>query len=119
MNRLEDKVGIVTGAASGMGQATAVAFAREGASVVVADINEPGSRAVADEIEAAGGKALAVHVDISSAEDMKTMVEATVTDLPACWTFPPGLSCRVGVVSSCSGRRNLIACPSALRRNRR
>ena len=43
MNRLEDKVGIVTGAASGMGQATAVAFAREGASVVVADINEPGS----------------------------------------------------------------------------
>jgi NAD(P)-dependent dehydrogenase (short-subunit alcohol dehydrogenase family) len=80
VNRLEGKVGIVTGAASGMGQATALAFAREGASVVVADINEPGSRAVADEIEAAGGKALAMHVDISSAGDMKMMVDATVSE---------------------------------------
>jgi NAD(P)-dependent dehydrogenase (short-subunit alcohol dehydrogenase family) len=80
MNRLEGKVGIVTGGASGIGRATCLAFAREGARVVVADINGPGAEEVAKEIEAAGGEAIAVTADLGSAEDMRRMVETTVTE---------------------------------------
>lgn len=78
-NRLAGKVAVVTGAASGMGRATSLAFAREGARVTVADIDLPGAEAVAKEIEAAGGEAIARRVDVSSADDVQAMIEATTS----------------------------------------
>jgi 3-oxoacyl-[acyl-carrier protein] reductase len=63
--RLEGKVAIVTGAAAGIGRAVAERFGREGAAVVVADVDETGARAVATDIEDAGGRALAVGCDVS------------------------------------------------------
>ena len=76
--RLEGKVAIITGAASGLGQATALLFAREGAKVVIADINEVGAAETLDQIEAAGGKGLVVRTDVTSAKDTERMVEKTV-----------------------------------------
>jgi NAD(P)-dependent dehydrogenase (short-subunit alcohol dehydrogenase family) len=72
------KVAFVTGAASGIGRATALAFAREGASVVVADSSEPGSQEVARMIKEGGGRALAVRCDVSQAEDVKAALDKTV-----------------------------------------
>ena len=76
--RLKDKVAIVTGAAQGMGQATASAMAKEGASVVVADINSEGAAKVAKDINKSGGKAIAIKVDISKEAQVKQMVEKTI-----------------------------------------
>ncbi|OGO03831.1 MAG: hypothetical protein A2Y60_06255 [Chloroflexi bacterium RBG_13_54_9] len=78
MTRLKGKVAIVTGAAQGMGEATAKAMAQEGASVVVADINREGAAKVADAINKSGGKAIAVKVDISKEAEVKQMVQETV-----------------------------------------
>lgn len=75
---LQDKVTIVTGAAMGMGEATARLFAQAGAKVVVADFNDENGRSVADDIVANGGEAFFVKVDVSSSEDVRRMVEATV-----------------------------------------
>jgi NAD(P)-dependent dehydrogenase (short-subunit alcohol dehydrogenase family) len=77
VNRLENKVAIITGAALGMGRATALHFAREGAKVVVADISEEGKN-VAKEIEEAKGQALFVKVDVANSSQVVTMVEQTV-----------------------------------------
>jgi NAD(P)-dependent dehydrogenase (short-subunit alcohol dehydrogenase family) len=79
VNRLEGKVAIVTGAAAGMGRATSIAFAREGARVVIADINGRGAEVVAKEIEAAGGEAIALRTDVSSPDQVRRMVEATAS----------------------------------------
>ena len=65
---LQDKVTIVTGAAMGMGEATARLFAQAGVKVVVADYNEEKGRAVVDDIIATGGDATFVRVDISKAD---------------------------------------------------
>jgi len=72
--RLQDKVAIVTGAASGFGEAIARRFATEGASVVLADLNDNAGRPLADEIAAAGGTARYVHADVTDAEDVAGMV---------------------------------------------
>ena len=69
------KVSIITGAASGMGRAMALAFAGEGATVVVADLNEDGAQAVVDEIESAGGSGLATRLDVSQASESKAVVD--------------------------------------------
>src|SRR5262245_62131592 len=63
--RLVDKVSIITGAGSGIGHATAVKFAKEGAKVAVCDINESAARKVAREINDSGGEALHFHVDVT------------------------------------------------------
>jgi 3-oxoacyl-[acyl-carrier protein] reductase len=76
--RLRDRVAIVTGAASGIGAASAVAMAAEGARVVVADINEAGAKATVERIEQAGGRALAVTCDVTRAADQQTLVERTL-----------------------------------------
>jgi NAD(P)-dependent dehydrogenase (short-subunit alcohol dehydrogenase family) len=73
----ENKVAFVTGAANGIGRATALAFAREGASVVVADVSEKGQE-TARMIEELGGRALAVGCDVARAEDIKAALDRVV-----------------------------------------
>ncbi|MBN3888110.1 MAG: SDR family oxidoreductase [Nostoc sp. JL31] len=73
-----EKVAFVTGAASGIGRATALAFAREGASVVVADVSEPSNQETARMIEELGGRAIAVRCDVTRAEDVKAALDKTV-----------------------------------------
>jgi NAD(P)-dependent dehydrogenase (short-subunit alcohol dehydrogenase family) len=72
------KVAFVTGAANGIGRAAALAFAREGASVVVADVSEPGNQETARMIEAAGGQALADRCDVTRAEDVQAALDTTI-----------------------------------------
>ena len=62
---LEKKVALVVGAANGIGQSTARAFAAAGAAVACADIEEPGARSTAAEIEKAGGQGLPVRLDVT------------------------------------------------------
>ena len=78
MGRVDGKRAIVTGSASGIGRATAELFAREGAHVVVADLNETGAKEVAAGILEAGGRAHAHHVDIGDPAAVKEMVAASV-----------------------------------------
>ena len=75
--RLEGKIGIVTAAASGMGRAGALRFAREGAAVGVADIDQEGVAAVVGEITAAGGRALALVGDLRSDDFARDIVRRT------------------------------------------
>lgn len=75
---LKDKVAIVTGAAMGMGEATARLFAEAGAKVVLADFNAEKGRSVADAITATGAEALFVETDISKSDQVEAMVAAAV-----------------------------------------
>ena len=77
-SRFDGKVAIVTGAAQGIGEAYARALAAEGASVVVADLNEDSGNRVAKEIEAAGGTAMFVRTDVSDAASATAMADAAV-----------------------------------------
>src|ERR1700739_1281013 len=77
--RLQNKIGIVTAAASGMGRAGALRFAQEGAAVAVVDLNPEGTEAVARQIEVAGGKALAISGDLTNDAFARDIVHRTVT----------------------------------------
>jgi NAD(P)-dependent dehydrogenase (short-subunit alcohol dehydrogenase family) len=72
------KVAFVTGAANGIGRAAALAFGREGANVVAADVSEQGNQETARMIEELGGRALAVKCDVSRNNDVKAALEKTV-----------------------------------------
>jgi NAD(P)-dependent dehydrogenase (short-subunit alcohol dehydrogenase family) len=76
--KLEGKVVIVTGAASGIGEATAVLFADEGASVVVADDDEVRGEQVAGEIRSGGARALFARTDVSNPDDVQAMVRVAI-----------------------------------------
>ena len=75
--RVAGKAAIVTGAASGIGRATAQVLAREGASVCIADVDAAGGRQVADEIAAKGGQAIFVRTDVGARADVIEMFERT------------------------------------------
>jgi len=74
----ENKVALITGAGSGLGLATAKAFAESGASVVLADWNEKAVRSAAEEMAAQGHKTLAIHCDVADDAQVEAMVEQTV-----------------------------------------
>ena len=75
MNRVLDKVAIVTGAASGLGKAIAVLLAKEGAKIITTDINEGTGKAVAEEINKTGGKCLFVKQDVTSESGWRDLVD--------------------------------------------
>ncbi len=79
--QLENKKAIVTGGAGGIGRATSLAFAAEGAAVAVIDLNEAAAEAVAEEIRAAGGTAIAIGADVSSEADIQRAVETVNAEL--------------------------------------
>ncbi len=81
MGTLAGKIALVTGAASGIGRATALLFAREGAAVAVVDRDQAGGQAVVQEIVDEGGRAIFLRCDVSQAADCQRAVQETVTTL--------------------------------------
>ncbi len=79
----KDKVAVVTGAASGIGEAIAQLLAASGAKVLVADLNEAGARSVAESITAKGGVAKGIAVDVSDAVEVEAMVAAAQREFGA------------------------------------
>ena len=78
MKLLDQKVAIITGAGSGIGKATAELFAKEGAKVIVSDINEANGKSVVDEIKKEGGEAFFVKADSSKPEDNEALVRRSL-----------------------------------------
>jgi 3-oxoacyl-[acyl-carrier protein] reductase len=76
--RLANKSALITGGASGMGRASAILFAKEGAAVVVVDLDSKGGQETVDVIAQNGGKALFVEADVSKAADVERMIKACV-----------------------------------------
>src|SRR4051812_2415791 len=79
--KLQDKVCIVTGAASGIGKEIALRYAREGGRIAIADMNKTAAQAVADEIGGHGGQAIAVAMDVTD----EAQVDAAVAEVVAAW----------------------------------
>jgi 3-oxoacyl-[acyl-carrier protein] reductase len=76
--RLQDLVAVITGGGSGFGESMAHTFAREGAKIVVADLNAEAGARVAAELNAAGSSAIAVRVDVSKSTDMRDLIKAAL-----------------------------------------
>ncbi len=83
MARLKGKVALITGSGTGIGRATAEVFAREGASVVIAEFDAASGKAAADAIVAKGGKALFIRTDVTDEASVKAAVAQTVTHFGA------------------------------------
>ncbi|MDC5024997.1 glucose 1-dehydrogenase [Acinetobacter baumannii] len=78
MSRLQNKACIITGAASGMGESEAIAFAQQGAKLIIADMNLEQANQVAEKIINAGGEAFAFQVDVTQFDQLKQLVEFTL-----------------------------------------
>lgn len=78
MGRLDGKKALITGAASGLGRAAALMFAKEGADVAIADLNVEGGRVVAEKIRSQDGQAIVLAVDITSSTDVKRMLKSCI-----------------------------------------
>src|SRR5262249_5007811 len=73
--RLKDKVALITGAGSGIGRESALLFAKEGAAIVVVDVNDAGGNETVEMVRAQDGRAVYAHADVSKADDCNLMVE--------------------------------------------
>lgn len=80
MGRLENRIAIVTGAGQGIGRAIALGMAREGAGLVIADLDEANAGAIKREIERVGGKASALYTDISNEGSVRGMIDHTLNE---------------------------------------
>lgn len=80
MGRLDGKVAVITGAASGMGRATALRFAGEGAALVIADLNREGGEAAVRDCRENGGRAVFQRTDVTSESDIKGAIERAVSE---------------------------------------
>jgi 3-oxoacyl-[acyl-carrier protein] reductase len=78
MGRLQDLVAVITGAGSGIGRASALEFAREGACVIVADLNPASAQATTEQIQASGGQAAPVAVDVTNQDDVGHMIATAI-----------------------------------------
>ncbi|MBN2322838.1 MAG: SDR family oxidoreductase [Spirochaetes bacterium] len=78
--RLKNKVAVVTGGANGIGEAYTTGIAKEGAAVVIADLDEKRGKTIADEIKKSGGKAMFVRTDVSKKSDAEKMVQSAIRE---------------------------------------
>lgn len=78
MGRLKDKIAVITGSGKGLGEAIALLFSREGAKIVVFDIDEPAGRETVEQIQEQGGEAIFVHGDVSNPDDAVRLIDAAV-----------------------------------------
>jgi NAD(P)-dependent dehydrogenase (short-subunit alcohol dehydrogenase family) len=105
VGRLEDKVAVITGAASGIGRAAAERFASEGARVVVADIDEGAAEEVVAKIREAGGRAIFIRTDVTDEDSVASLMKQTVTrfeSLDICYSNAGGSSANDGPVTEVS-----------------
>lgn len=98
--RFEGKCALVTGGASGIGHATCLAFAREGADIAVADVNLEGAEGTARDVRSAGRKAVAIAADVADPVSVGQMLESAVKELG-----------RLDILNNCAGVRELIPFP--------
>ena len=98
--RLNGKTALVTGGGSGIGRAASLAYAREGARVVVVDVNVEGGEETVQKIKGAGGDAILVHADVSKPEDTQAMVEQAVTLSSESSGYPPAGVYQIGDVQA-------------------
>ena len=97
MKDFQDKVAVVTGAASGIGRALAEKSAQEGMKVVLADVEESALKQAEDELQASGAQVLAVRTDVSQADEVEALAQKTFE------TY--GGSCRsAGIIWACISR---------------
>jgi len=83
MNGLTNKTALITGGASGIGHATALLFAREGAAVAIADLSEDAGNILVSEVASAGGRAMFQHTDVTLAADCQRIVQRTLQEFGA------------------------------------
>ncbi len=102
MDSLKDKTAVVTGGASGIGRALCLAFAREGARVVVADVDEAGMGRTAADVAAAGSRAVAVRTDVSRLADVEALAERAAKEFGAVQVLcnNAGVAVHVGLESA-------------------
>jgi len=81
--RLEGKVAVITGAASGIGKEIASTFAREGAKIVIADLNQKAADATAAELDPAGGRALGVAMDVANEDQVNAGIDKAIATFGA------------------------------------
>ena len=86
-NQLQGKVAIITGGAGGIGRATALLFAREGAAVTIVDLNQSAGLEVTRQISADGGRAIFVRADVTLASDCRDVIDRTVKEFGAIHTL--------------------------------